>query len=156
MVRTGRSNTVDRGAKRLREILIGHRHIGLPSCQRCVRIWCSLCRLRWLLQQFGLNSHRIRVLTVTLGFSYSKGPSLRYMRQFLSRLLVNASSTFDTVVALTNLRHHSGHARAPTSRILPEETQVSRFQRPGCGPAKSVIGVYSNQSTAGCISHANP
>ena len=33
------------------------------------------------------------------------------------------------IVALTHLRHHSGHSRTPTQTVSPEVTQVSRFKR---------------------------
>ena len=77
-------------------------------------------------------------------------------------LLETASTTVNIVVTLTNLKHHGGHSRSPLHRVSPEETQVSRFKCQwfrtrgrDCGPAKSLIHVDRNESTAGCISDTN-
>ena len=56
------------------------------------------------------------------------GPgALRHMRHLLSRLLENASTLVNITVTLTNLRHHSGHARTPLHRDSPVVTSV-QFQ----------------------------
>ena len=82
-----------------------------------------------------LTNHMIRVLTGVLGFSRSlQTLSFRHMRQLVSRLLENASTTVNIIVTLTNLRHHSGHARTPPHRVSPEVTQVSRFK---CHPVRT-------------------
>ena len=119
-------------------------------------------RLGWLLRQFGFTNHMIHVL---IGFSHYllvQVLSFRHMRQLFSRLLEDASATVNIVVTLTSLRHHGGDARTPTRCVSSEVTQVSRFKcQPvrtrgrDCGPAKALIRVHSNESTAGCISDTN-
>ena len=130
MIIIERFSNVNRVARCFRKIRIRHRDIGLFWPQVRAHLVHAL-KIGMAVDVTRAHQSHDPCLDRVLGFSHSllgQALSFRHMRHLFSRLLENVSTIVNITVTLTNLIHHSGHAKTPPHRVCQKQHVSPGFQ----------------------------